>query len=297
MKFELQPSNRGLSDDDLLKDLRSVALSLNKSYVTKEEYDRAGRLCSSTFQNRFGSWCRAHELAGLKRIRYYDATAEDCLADIKRVAVLLGRDSVTVAEYKEHGKYCAPLVVRRFGSWRTALQKAGLRVSARFHAMITDEQLFENLEHLWESLGRQPTISDFVKPLSLYSYAPYPRRFGTYRRALEAFVKAFESPEQNRPDGEAAPSEQHGCVCSPSLAATRHKTPRSVGWRMRFLVMRRDDFKCKTCGCSPALRSGTILVVDYVVPWVDGGETVVENLQTLCEPCNGGKSDLTLKGG
>lgn len=297
MKFELQPDNRGLSNDDLLKELRSVALRLNKNYVTKDEYDRTGRLCSSTFQKRFGSWCRAHELAGLKRIRYYDATSDDCLADIKRVAALLGRDSVTGAEYDEHGKYCEALVARRFGSWRTALQKAGLRVSARFHAMITDEQLLENLKRLWESRGRQPTESDFVKPLSLYSYAPYTRRFGTYRKALEAFVAAFESQEQNRPDHEAPPAEQHGCVSSPPLTATRHKTPRNIGWRMRFLVMRRDNFRCRMCGCSPALPSGTILVVDHVIPWVDGGETVVENLQTLCEPCNGGKSDLTLKEG
>jgi 5-methylcytosine-specific restriction endonuclease McrA len=295
MKFELLPNNRGVSDDDLLKELRSVALSLNKNYVTKEEYNRTGRFCSSTFQKRFGSWCKAQELAGLKRIRRYDTTPDDCLTDIKRVAALLGRDSVTVAEYREHGKYCDTLVDSRFGSWRMALERAGLRVSGHFHAKITDEQLFENLEHVWESLGRQPTRADFVKPLSRYSYAPYPRRFGTYRKALEAFVTAFESPEPNRPYHEAASPEQHGCVQSPTLTVTRHKTPRNVGWRMRFLVMRRDNFKCKICGCSPALRSGTILVVDHLIPWVDGGETVVENLQTLCEPCNGGKSDLPLR--
>src|SRR5665213_4057354 len=181
MKFELLPNNRGVNDDDLLKELRAVALSLNKNYVTKEEYNRTGRFCASTFQKRFGSWCKAHELAGLKRIRRYDITPDDCLADIKRVAALLGRDSITVAEYREHGKYCDTLVDSRFGSWRTALERAGLRVSGHFHARTTDEQLFENLEHLWESLGRQPTRSDFVKPLSRYSCAPYPRRFGTYR--------------------------------------------------------------------------------------------------------------------
>ena len=72
------------------------------------------------------------------------------------------------------------------------------------------------------------------------------------------------------------------------------KTLRAVNWRLRFLVMRRDDFKCRQCGCSPAIKPGTVLVVDHVVPWSKGGETTIDNLQTLCEPCNGGKSDLPI---
>ena len=58
--------------------------------------------------------------------------------------------------------------------------------------------------------------------------------------------------------------------------------------------MRRDDFKCRICGTSPAVKPGTLLVVDHIVPWSNGGETVMENLQTLCEPCNGGKSNLPM---
>ena len=61
---------------------------------------------------------------------------------------------------------------------------------------------------------------------------------------------------------------------------------------MRFLVMRRDDFKCGICGSSPAMKPGTLLVVDHIDPLVNGGETVMENLQTLCEPCNGGKTSI-----
>jgi 5-methylcytosine-specific restriction endonuclease McrA len=33
------------------------------------------------------------------------------------------------------------------------------------------------------------------------------------------------------------------------------------------------------------------LHVDHIYPWAKGGETVVENLQTLCMTCNIGKSD------
>ena len=37
---------------------------------------------------------------------------------------------------------------------------------------------------------------------------------------------------------------------------------------------------------------GVELKVDHVVPWSDGGETVLDNLQLLCQKCNGGKSNL-----
>ncbi|RKX24889.1 MAG: hypothetical protein DRP45_07160 [Candidatus Zixiibacteriota bacterium] len=32
--------------------------------------------------------------------------------------------------------------------------------------------------------------------------------------------------------------------------------------------------------------------VDHKIPWSKGGETIEENLQTLCSECNQGKSNL-----
>lgn len=67
---------------------------------------------------------------------------------------------------------------------------------------------------------------------------------------------------------------------------------RAPSWRLRFLVMRRDKFRCRFCG---ATESATLhLVVDHIVPWAKDGPTIFENLQTLCEPSNGGKSDLPI---
>ena len=65
-----------------------------------------------------------------------------------------------------------------------------------------------------------------------------------------------------------------------------------MNWRLRFLTLRRDGFRCKACGRSPANEPGVELEVDHVVAWSEGGETVLENLQSLCQRCNGGKSNL-----
>jgi 5-methylcytosine-specific restriction endonuclease McrA len=38
------------------------------------------------------------------------------------------------------------------------------------------------------------------------------------------------------------------------------------------------------------------LLVDHIEPWANGGETVLENLQSTCDRCNGGKNALPLHG-
>lgn len=293
MKFELAPYNWGLSDEVILDDLRGVARKLGKEYVTKDEYNEHGRLSASALQKRFGSWCKAHELAGLRKIRNYDATADDCVCDLQVVAAKLGMTTLAFKDYQPHGRYSIALFARRCGSFKAALERAGLSPSPKFHETLTDEQLFENLEHMWESLGRQPTKNDYFKPLSRYSYGPYIRRFGSYRKALEAFVGSFDAQAAAEPE----PVPEQSAVEPNTVSHVRHKTSRNISWRMRFLVMRRDSFKCQLCGVSPALKPGTVLVVDHVKAWEAGGETVMENLQTLCEPCNGGKSNLPLVGG
>ncbi|MBT8349562.1 MAG: HNH endonuclease [Sulfurovum sp.] len=52
----------------------------------------------------------------------------------------------------------------------------------------------------------------------------------------------------------------------------------------------KDGAKCNLCGATP--NDGAKLHVDHIIPWAKGGETVLENLQILCEKCNVGKSDI-----
>ena len=56
----------------------------------------------------------------------------------------------------------------------------------------------------------------------------------------------------------------------------------------------RDGARCRLCGAVPSDRIR--LHVDHVKPWSKGGETVLENLQILCNVCNIGKSDVEPQG-
>ena len=77
---------------------------------------------------------------------------------------------------------------------------------------------------------------------------------------------------------------------SPTPAKTKRST-RVISNKLRYQVLKRDNFKCCACGASPAKNPAVELHIDHIVPWSKGGETILENLQTLCAKCNIGKSD------
>ena len=58
---------------------------------------------------------------------------------------------------------------------------------------------------------------------------------------------------------------------------------------LRTKVMRRDSFRC--CMCGAAAAEGVTLHVDHILPVSHGGLSILENLQTLCAPCNLGKGN------
>ncbi|MBG6055749.1 5-methylcytosine-specific restriction endonuclease McrA [Salinibacterium sp. CAN_S4] len=58
---------------------------------------------------------------------------------------------------------------------------------------------------------------------------------------------------------------------------------------LRMTILRGDSYRCRMCGASAS--NGATLHVDHIIPVSRDGRTVPENLQTLCEPCNLGKSN------
>ena len=63
----------------------------------------------------------------------------------------------------------------------------------------------------------------------------------------------------------------------------------AVSKRLRYEVLKRDNFTCRYCG---AFAPVVVLVVDHVVPRKHGGPDKAENLVTACWDCNSGKGAL-----
>ena len=214
----------------------------------------------------------------LSRVSGAPVSDDELVADLKRVAQSLNSDAMSSRKYRALGSFASTTIENRFGSWNNALRLAGLSLSNELD--ISDERLFENLLVLWEHRGRQPRRSELSSSPSTISQTPYNRRFGSWTAALEAFVDYANG------SGVESQAVQH------NGEATRRVTGRGPSLRLRWHVLQRDRFTCCACGASPALALGVELHVDHVTPWSKGGETVLENLQTLCSVCNLGKSNM-----
>ena len=215
------------------------------------------------------------------KIYHYSPTDEEIIADLQKVLTDFNLSKLTMHEYDKYGKYNSSTVSKRFGSWNVALLKAGLGVVQQFW---DEEQLFKNLAAVWIKKGTQPRRRDMDnKELSFISSGAYLRKFGQWSNALKKFVVYM-----NQDDTSTDESGINDSSCAPSC----HHTKRDINLRLRFKVLQRDNFKCCSCGASPAKDPSVELHVDHVIPWAKGGETVLENLQTLCSKCNLGKSDL-----
>lgn len=302
MEFKLNDYHRNVSDEELLQDIVRVAKELKKDSLTIEDYKKRGKYSRDTISRRFGGWTASLRKAGLSpssnQVNIVGVSLNDMIDDLKDVSEKLKKRTFTSNGYSQYGKYSKNIFFRKFGSWNEALKAAGLDpfdhpLGGGEKNKVSKYSCLEEIERLWVELGRQPTTTDIKNGISKYSLHTYERRFGSWRKALEFFVDYMNGSKEVEvsdciDETQTIPDQNQQ---SESTAIT-HRTKRDINLRMRFLVMKRDDFKCCLCGRSPATTPGLELHIDHIIPWSKGGETVIDNLQTLCSDCNLGKSNL-----
>lgn len=211
----------------------------------------------------------------------------ELLDDLKKVADELRTDRLSSRDYDSNGgKFTAGTIGARFGSWNNALQKAGLKLILKHNP--SSIELFKNLEEVWVKLGRQPVSRDMRRPVSEFSHSSYISKFGTFRKALEEFVKFINSDSAQGTD--KIEIEQNASETTQANELIyKHKTKRYPSERLKVQVLMRDGNKCRLCGRT---LTGDNIHFDHIFPWSKGGETVLENLQILCEAHNLAKGNL-----
>ncbi|HLD69567.1 MAG TPA: HNH endonuclease, partial [Candidatus Omnitrophota bacterium] len=124
----------------------------------------------------------------------------------------------------------------------------------------------------------------------------YERRFGSWRKALEAFVVRMN--QDNSSQNQDIQKEKL-VISKPEkielLMPIVVQDKGGIGLGLRYKVLSRDKFKCVKCGISPATDHSCRLHIDHRIPFSKGGRTALENLQTLCEHCNLGKGNRHLE--
>jgi hypothetical protein len=283
----------------MIAELQRVASLLPKGTpLTSRRFNEHARVDASTVKRHFGGWAAALDAAGILE-RYSGRTVspkmktqlaremsdDELLAELVRVAARLGTDILTQPQFNSHSEVSASAMSGRFGSWNRALASAGLKPT-RMGRRYTEDDYFENLLEVWTHYGRQPTYGEMELAPSRITPAGYAHRWGSWTKALQAFVERMNS-DAPEPEVLSTPAATGSRSVDSVPVAERRKIPLAL----RYQVLRRDSFKCGLCGNSPALDPSCVLHVDHVVPFSRGGKTVEGNLRALCAACNLGKSD------
>ena len=204
----------------------------------------------------------------------------DILEDIKNVMCNLGKDTLTIKEYDENGKYSSSTAIRKIGTWNTILKSLNANHNVIFHK---DVELLNNIEKVWLQKGTQPTRRDMDnKNWSKISSGAYLRHFGSWYNALDNFLDYIkqESNDTNIEFHELDNETDY-----------KHKTKREPSDRLKVQVLMRDGNRCRICGvvCDGGIHK---IHFDHIKPWAKGGETTLDNLQVLCSVCNAALGDL-----
>ena len=192
------------TDEALLDELRRIAALLpDGARLTVTAYQGySPRVAHTTVRRRFGGWKEALERAALGTLYHGQPVSQKMrsqpakklsdgglLAELKRVHALVSTEWLTREDFNAHSVTSDEAVRHRFGTFRKGLEAAGIRKHPGKARQFTDQQCFENTAEVWTHYGRSPEYRERFKPPSRIQGKIYVRRWGTWRKALRAFVK------------------------------------------------------------------------------------------------------------
>lgn len=135
--------------------------------------------------------------------------------------------------------------------------------------------LFNNIDKVWRYLKKQPVVKDMECAPSEICCTTYFNHFGSWKNALNEFVKYKNNGKLVELKGEINIKEKR----------------RNFNNSLRYDIMKRDNFRCCLCGRSPATDTTIELEIDHIKSIKNGGKNTEDNLQTLCRECNIGKAN------
>jgi hypothetical protein len=281
------------TDESLIIEIQRVAELINHPTISRNEFKKHSRVHWSTLERRFGCWEKALEAAGLSsRFDTSNKTVskEEIIAELRRVSEILNQQVFSRDEFIKHACFGDAVIRKSFGTWHKAMQAAGLSTNA-LGKRYTDDECFENLLQVWSYYGRPPQHREMTFAPSVVGPKAYTLRWGTWTKALYAFVQRVNDDLQEV----NAPMESESCLPDNQPTTLKLKSEeqnnREIRLGLRYTVLNRDHFKCLLCGNSPAISFDCRLHVDHIFPFSKGGKTELDNLRTLCQHCNLGKSN------
>lgn len=149
---------------------------------------------------------------------------------------------------------------------------------ADYKSLKINKQTYKNIESkLFEKTVLRPVVDCSINVRMTYSSPKRKINLSKYQIFhFDDLFTSFESISRNHLDRD-------------TYKALSLVERGKVSDSLRYDILNRDGFKCTICGASS--KEGVRLHVDHIIPIAKGGKSTPDNLRTLCERCNIGKSD------
>lgn len=236
-----------------------------------------------------------------QRTRIDKIAREKIIGELEKVAEVFKYIEFGKRDFAKLGNISATTVENEFGTWRKGLEalrehlrKKDLDLSPRkvpYNQTYSDEEMFKEMDKVWTQLKHRPSRNEWELFSPQISYGTYTHRFKGWQNACLKFIEykmgtnilVSNEPEINSKDSQRSKVKNSDKDITIST--------RTVPVNIRLKVLDRDAYRCTLCGRSPATDIGVRLHIDHKIPFSKGGGSTIDNLQTLCQDCNLGKSD------
>jgi len=182
-----------MTRNDLIDTIRKAAAALRTTRLSAPAFRQQTGVTMSAIYRHFDSWSEACLAAGINHGLTHEnlvappkISREECVAEMKKVAALLGQRQLSSNEFTRHARFTAGPVIRRFGSWQEALKESGLEPCAKAildTPLSVDECVFE-LQRVANLLGTKTLQPRDLRGHSGYSAHRIARACGGWFKAL-----------------------------------------------------------------------------------------------------------------
>lgn len=235
-----------------------------------------------------------------QRKRLNEIPEAKILGELEKIAKRFNYIEFAWRDFDKMADISANTVKKHFGSWKKGLealknylQQKGLDLTPRPHTpnrIHSDKDLFNEMDRIWQKVGQRPSRTEWEMSDPQIAYNTYKQRFGGWTNTCLKFIE-YKMGSSILTEDFVLPNQKEQRPSKESKFEYKQENSRNVSLSLRLQVLSRDNFRCVFCGKSPATNLETKLHIDHINPFSKGGKSILENLQTLCEECNLGKSN------
>ena len=171
--------------EEILQKLREVAQKLGPSFKANE-FKKLTGIDLGNVSRKYGSWYNAMMAAGLEPIaNKRDFTKPELIEHAKILAAELGKNTITIDDWKKKGICSNGVIYLRFGNWSNFLTEAGLKIGNPQN--IPNDALLSEMARLHNLLGKRVSPMD-MDSKGAFSSSTYIKRWGSWKNVWSCYL-------------------------------------------------------------------------------------------------------------